>query len=116
MPEWLVGWISNARLLADRHGVDPVVFHVLHDLFRPILISRIGEHTRDEHGATLLSAESFSRRIATMIAAPTLGFAVDRVRDRGPGGEYWPLGIAGFVAALVILLLRRFYAERASTV
>ncbi len=47
-----------------------VVLHVFKNLWRPILISRIDTHSDPKEGATILSIESQSQRLATMILAP----------------------------------------------
>jgi len=50
-----------------------VALNVLHNLWRPVLISRFDTHGSAIQGASLLSVESQARRVATMIMAPILG-------------------------------------------
>ncbi|MEE8130685.1 MAG: MFS transporter [Vicinamibacterales bacterium] len=83
-----------------------VVLHVLHNVWRPILISRFDLHGDEKQGASLLSIESQAQRMATMILAPLLGLAVDRVAAGdagGSGGAFWPLGAVGLVVSLLFL-------------
>lgn len=106
---WL--WGANAAVFAGLaasayFSVLPVVaaafvaLHVLQNVWRPILVSRFDSCSRESQGATVLSIESQAQRAATMIVAPLLGWAVDLVRLGGPGGEFWPVGVVGAVAAL----------------
>ncbi len=80
-----------------------VVLHILHNVWRPILISRFDLHGDQKQGASLLSIESQAQRIATMILAPLIGLAVDRVPAEGAGGAFWPLGAVGLVVSLFFL-------------
>ncbi len=77
-----------------------VLLHILHNLWRPILISRFDAHGDESQGASLLSIESQAQRVATMVLAPLLGLAVDWVRNGGPGGQFWPIGAAGAVISI----------------
>ena len=72
-----------------------IVLHVLQNLWRPILVSRLDEHGADFQGATLLSVESQARRAATMVMAPLVGLAVDAVTASEMGGSFWPIGVLG---------------------
>jgi hypothetical protein len=80
-----------------------VVLHVLHNIWRPILISRFDLHGNDLQGASLLSIESQAQRIATMILAPLIGLAVDRVAAGGAGGAFWPVAAVGLGVSLLFL-------------
>lgn len=113
---WL--WAVNAGvclvLLASAYaGVLPLVamafvaLHALQNFWRPILISRFDACSRESQGATVLSIESQAQRVATMIVAPLLGWAVDWVRLAGPGGEFWPVGAVGAAAALFFFATAR---------
>lgn len=84
-----------------------VVLHVLHNLWRPILISRFDVHGDESQGASLLSIESQAQRIATMLLAPPLGLAVDWARSDGTGGAFWPIGALGLVVALAFFATAR---------
>ena len=81
-----------------------VVLHVLHNLWRPLLIGRLHPQTEPEQSATLLSVESLSHRLATMLVAPALGLAVDAVTRHGPGDPLWPVGAIGAGVSLVMLV------------
>jgi MFS family permease len=78
-----------------------VLFYVIQNFWRPILISRFDEHSDETKGATVLSIESQAKSAATMIIAPVLGLAVDLARYHGIGAsEFWPVGVLG--AAITI--------------
>ena len=72
-----------------------IVLHVIKNLWRPILISRIDARSDPHEGATILSIESQSQRLATMILAPLVGWLIDVVRNNQLGGEFWPIGVIG---------------------
>jgi MFS family permease len=80
-----------------------VAIHVLSNLWRPILITRFDSQSDAAEGATVLSIESQSKRFATMILAPALGWLIDWVRVHEIGGEFWPIGVAGAIIAVVML-------------
>lgn len=113
---WL--WAAYAAVFAGLaatafFGILPVVaaafvaLHVLQNVWRPILISRFDACSRLSQGATVLSIESQAQRLATMIVAPLLGWAVDRVRLAGSGGEFWPVGVVGAAAAVFFFATAR---------
>ncbi len=83
-----------------------VLLHMLQNLWRPILISRIDSHGSESQGATLLSIESQAKSIATMALAPLLGFFVDAATKR-EWGEFWPVGMVGLVVAAALLVTGR---------
>ena len=81
-----------------------VLMHVLQNLWRPALISRIDVFGEESQGATVLSIESQSRRLATMALAPLLGVAMDAAQSRAIGdGPFWPIGVVGVVVGLLFL-------------
>lgn len=95
-------WIAAAGAYATLMlGVDAlavggfVALHALQNVWRPVLVSRLDDVSDSAAGATLLSVESQARRVATMVLAPTLGWAVDAT------GAFWPLGVAGVAIALL---------------
>jgi MFS family permease len=77
--------------------------HVLQNFWRPILITRIDARGDESQGATLLSIESQSRRLVTMVTAPLLGLAVDLVSSHGLGGPFWPVGLLGLFVSAIFL-------------
>ena len=82
-----------------------VLLHVLQDLWRPALISRIDAFGEESQGATVLSIESQGRRVATMALAPLLGVAMDVAKNQGlGGGPFWPIGVLGVAVGLLFLL------------
>jgi MFS family permease len=90
-----------------------MILHVLHNLWRPILISRFDAYGDESQGASLLSIESQAQRVATMILAPLLGLAVDWARADGHGGAFWPIGAVGAIISLVFLVTSLRPADRA---
>ncbi len=82
-----------------------VALHVLQSLWRPVIISRFDAHSDESVGATVLSIESQSQRVATMIVAPLIGLAVDTLRAAG-AGEFWPVGAVGLLLALPFVIWR----------
>ena len=92
----VAGYVDRPALMV----VTFVAIFVMHNLWRPVLISRFDRHGKAEQGASLLSIENQGARAATMIVAPVLGWAIDRVGETGPGGTYWPIGALGLAAAL----------------
>jgi MFS family permease len=88
-----------------------VAFHFLQDLWRPVLVSRFDSHGEEALGATLLSVENQAKSLGTMALAPLLGYAIDGVRLHGPGGLFWPIGVAGILVALSFRLTARTGTE-----
>lgn len=78
--------------------------YLIQNFWRPILISRFDAFATETQGATVLSIESQAKSVATMIAAPVLGLAVDFVKLHGIGGTFWPVGLGGAVVAGIILV------------
>lgn len=79
-----------------------VAYHVLQNLWRPLLIARIDAAASQVRKATLLSIESQARRLTTAVLAPILGACVDWAGSGAPG-SLWPVALAGLaLAALVI--------------
>jgi len=93
----IAGWITLVVLAF-------VFMHIILNLWRPILISRFDERSSPEEGATILSIESQSQRIATLIVAPLLGLVIDWTSGGGGFGAFWPIGVAGFGTALAMWL------------
>ncbi len=108
---WGSGVVLFAGLLAaawyEKHAWLIAAFcllHVLQNLWRPILISRFDIHSTEAQGATILSIESQARRASTMVLAPLVGLVIDLVKDREPGGSFWPIGALGLVVTLTFFL------------
>ena len=79
-----------------------VLMHITLNFWRPILIGRFDEQATPEEGATILSIESQSQRIATLIVAPLLGLVIDWTAGNSGQGAFWPIGVVGFSAALAM--------------
>jgi predicted MFS family arabinose efflux permease len=75
-----------------------IMLMTLQNFWRPIMISRINAHSTPEMSATVLSIESQSRSLATMLTAPILGWTVDKA------GAFWPVAIVGALIATAIIL------------
>jgi len=99
----VAAWNEVYSLLVGAFGL----LHVLQNFWRPILITRIDARGDVTQGATLLSIESQSRRLVTMVTAPLLGFVVDLVAGRGPGGPFWPVGLLGLTVSAAFLVRSR---------
>ena len=80
-----------------------VALHVLHNVWRPLLVSRFDAQGSAVQGASLLSIESQARRTATMVVAPLLGYAVDAAVATGRGSLWWPAGVLGLACSLLFL-------------
>ena len=78
-----------------------VLLEILQNFWRPVLVSRINAHSTPEMGTTTLSIEAHAKLFATMLIAPLLGLAVDRI------GGFWPVGVVGVVVATGILMYLR---------
>ena len=82
-----------------------VLLYVVQNIWRPVLISRLDDHSDEARGATVLSIESQAKSAATMVLAPVLGLAVDLARYNGVGAsEFWPVGVLGVLIAIVFFL------------
>ena len=84
-----------------------VLLHGLQNIWRPILIARFDQHSEESRAATVLSVESQSRRVATLVLAPVVGLAVDTVRAAGGAGPFWPVGAVGALVILGLVLTAR---------
>ncbi|MEO8270169.1 MAG: MFS transporter [Aureliella sp.] len=82
-----------------------VVLTILENVWRPILISRFDDHTAAHLGATILSIESQSQRLATLVVAPLVGWSIDAIARNGWPGQLWPIGLVGVLAGLMALQL-----------
>jgi len=82
-----------------------VLLHVLQNVWRPILLSRL-DHATDGSSAVTLSVESQARRSATMLLAPIFGAVIDATQARADDavGIYWPIAAVGGALALVMFV------------
>ena len=78
-----------------------VALNVLHNLWRPVLISRFDTHGSAIQGASLLSVERQARRVATMIMAPILGYWVDAAIAADSVNPWWPVGALGLLCSIL---------------
>lgn len=90
-----------------------VVLHASQSLWRPLIISRFDAHSDERQGATVLSIESQSQRIATMIVAPVLGWTIDRLGGADEISDLWPIGVVGLAISGCFVLARS--REKANT-
>lgn len=84
-----------------------VLVHVLQNLWRPVLVSRLALSSNESQRATTLSIESMARRVLMMIVAPLLGWAVDTVTKHDIGGMFWPVGAVGAIIFLFFAITYR---------
>ena len=84
-----------------------VLVHVLQNLWRPVLVSRLALSSNESQRATTLSIESMARRVVMMILAPLLGWAVDAVTRHDVGGMFWPVGAVGAIIFLFFAITYR---------
>lgn len=82
-----------------------VALTILENVWRPILISRFDDHAAAHLGATILSIESQSQRLATLIVAPLVGWSIDAIARNGWPGQLWPIGLIGVLAGLAAIPL-----------
>ncbi len=88
---------SSAAHVAALAIVAFVALHVLQNLWRPILTSRIYSQVESGRGATLLSIESQSHRVATVVLAPLFGWLVDSTGSFGAAAGLAAAVAVGFV-------------------
>jgi len=88
-----------------------VFLYIIQNFWRPVLVSRVDRQSAESHRATVLSIESQAKSVATMVAAPLLGLAVDYIQKRDPAVGFWPVGVLGAAVALVFLVTARRGAE-----
>lgn len=104
----LLGLVFLVLFLASKFNLTTMVLigfvalHVLQNLWRPILTSRIYGEAESAQGATILSIESQGHRIGTVMMAPLFGWMVDAA-DR----SFWPVGVFGASLVVLVLLWRR---------
>ncbi|MEW6354834.1 MAG: MFS transporter [Planctomycetota bacterium] len=86
-----------------------IVLYMLQNFWRPAQISRFNIHAEAEATATVLSIDSQSQTVATMITAPIVGKAVDWCALYWPDGvaKFIPVGIIGLLATLLGFLANR---------
>ncbi len=80
--------------------------HIVQNVWRPILVSRLDEHSDAQHGATVLSIESQARKLTTLVVAPALGFVIDALEGGSTSTPFWPIGLLGGCVAFVFVCRR----------
>ena len=101
IPSLWFGWYAATIILF-------VGIAVLENVYHPTLISRFNTHSPPEMSATVLSIESQSQSVATIVLAPLLGWPVDMV------GGFWTVGVVGTVIAIAIVLTEPRMQARAA--
>lgn len=83
-----------------------VLIALLHNLFRPILVSRIDTLGERSSAATVLSIESQATSTAAMVLAPVLGLLVDTARAAHlpAASALWPVAAVGVVLCGLVLM------------
>jgi hypothetical protein len=82
-----------------------LALHVLHNVWRPVHVSRLSDAQPSSDTTTVLSVESQARRLSTMALAPVIGAAVDGLRSYSHDKVFWPLGVAGLLIAMLFWLM-----------
>ncbi|MGA1824709.1 MAG: MFS transporter [bacterium] len=75
-----------------------VLMAILQNFWRPVIITRIDHHSKEESGATILSIESQSRTFFNMLMAPVLGMIVDHL-------GFGPIGVLGLMITLLVMVM-----------
>jgi len=75
---------------------------IVQNFWRPLIVSRFDDHSTSDKGATMLSIESQSKSVGTMLFAPLIGRLVDQF-------GFLPLAFFGLFISLSIML--RFYRK-----
>ncbi len=78
-----------------------IILFLMQNLWRPMQVSRFDEFATEQEGATILSIESQSKSLATMLIAPVLGLLVDLTINFNLGGDYWLIAVIGLVISAV---------------
>ena len=105
---WLLALVFVALSLSSWFEVVPIVLagflglHVLQNIWRPILTSRVYSEIEEAKGATILSIESQAQRVGTVVMAPLFGWMVDSA-----AGSFWPVGLFGVCLTLSVLIWLR---------
>jgi len=89
------------------------------NLWRPIQIGRVGGRSDPASSATVLSIESQLKSGFVAVAAPVLGFLVDRMGQLSwtdADLRFLPVGVLGVAAALIVLIATRPLPESERTV
>jgi MFS family permease len=84
-----------------------VVLALLHNIFRPVLVSRIDTLGRRESAATVLSVESQATSTAAVVLAPAIGLCVDATASGGVPALWPAAAAAAGVAVLVVVFVAR---------
>ena len=79
-----------------------VVLAVLQNLWRPLLVGRVADETDDTTMATVLSVESQTKTFFAALAAPLLGWVVDRMSG---DQRFLPVAFVGICVAAMALLV-----------
>ena len=78
-----------------------VVLELLRNFWRPITITRLDNETEAGMGATMLSIDSQTTAAGTMVLAPAVGLAVDRLAVAPDQPALWVVGVVGVVVTLL---------------
>lgn len=85
-----------------------VLLAVFHNLWRPVLVSRVASHADPAQTATILSIDSQASSLFLAAMAPLLGWSVDWFASYGDQFRFLPVaGLGIFVAGLMVLNRRR---------
>lgn len=107
---WLVNLLVFAAMGAGvLAGLSPltilafVLIAICQNFWRPILISRVASHADSAQTATVLSIESQAKSLFVAVAAPLLGWSVDRVAASHADLRFLPIAALGVIVSAVLL-------------
>jgi len=82
-----------------------VALLVLHDLWRPVLVSRLDACSSSDLGATVFSVESQARSLVATGVAVAMGVVLDAVNQGAAEADwrFWPIGVLGLVITALAL-------------
>lgn len=84
-----------------------VQYGVARNLFRAVQLARYDAQCPPELGATVLSLESQAHAAFVAVAAPLVGWIIDRTTTRGQDPDsLWPAALVGVVGAAIFVALR----------
>ncbi|NLS94236.1 MAG: MFS transporter [Planctomycetaceae bacterium] len=90
-----------------------VLLAVFHNLWRPVLVSRVASHADPAQTATILSIDSQASSLFLAVVAPLLGWSVDWITSYGEQLRFLPVaGLGIFVAGVMVLRGRRTKERR----
>lgn len=91
-----------------------ILLAVILNIWKPVFVSRFHDQSEQDSAATTLSIANQSKTLVIAVAAPALGWAIDRASTMAPKGisiSFWPVAMLGLAAAIAGLLINRVARE-----